>query len=130
MTSAAAVMRKTVTVLFCDVAGSTELGERLDPEALRAVMAPWFDATRTPVERWRVVSTIAGATPYARRLDVPLIGRADELAFLESEVDAAVRDRACRLVTVCAPAGVGKSRLAQELLARVDADVLSARCVS
>jgi class 3 adenylate cyclase/tetratricopeptide (TPR) repeat protein len=242
-------MRKTVTVLFCDVAGSTELGERLDPEALRAVMTRWFDAMRTPVERaggtvekfvgdavmavfgvpaaheddafravqaavemrdaavphglgirigvntgevvtgdgattlvtgdavntakrleeaaapgeiligaptrrlvanatvlepagavsakgkrepveaWRVVSTIAGATPYARRLDAPLVGRADELALLESEVDAAVRDRACRLVTVCAPAGVGKSRLAQELLARVDADVLSARCV-
>jgi class 3 adenylate cyclase/tetratricopeptide (TPR) repeat protein len=249
MASAAAVMRKTVTVLFCDVAGSTELGERLDPEALRAVMTRWFDAMRTPVERaggtvekfvgdavmavfgvpaaheddafravqaavemrdaavphglgirigvntgevvtgdgattlvtgdavntakrleeaaapgeiligaptrrlvanatvlepagavsakgkrepveaWRVVSTIAGATPYARRLDVPLVGRADELALLESEVDAAVRDRACRLVTVCAPAGVGKSRLAQELLARVDADVLAARCV-
>ena len=28
--------RKTVTVLFCDVTGSTALGERLDPEALRA----------------------------------------------------------------------------------------------
>ena len=27
--------RKTVTVLFCDVTGSTALGERLDPEALR-----------------------------------------------------------------------------------------------
>ncbi|MDQ4107527.1 MAG: hypothetical protein M3138_01810 [Actinomycetota bacterium] len=26
--------RKTVTVLFCDVAGSTSLGERLDPESL------------------------------------------------------------------------------------------------
>src|SRR5437763_2920540 len=51
MASAAAVMRKTVTVLFCDVAGSTELGERLDPEALRAVMTRWFDAMRTPVER-------------------------------------------------------------------------------
>ena len=44
MASAAAVMRKTVTVLFCDVAGSTELGERLDPEALRAVMTRWFES--------------------------------------------------------------------------------------
>jgi len=26
--------RKTVTVLFCDVTGSTSLGETLDPEAL------------------------------------------------------------------------------------------------
>jgi len=29
--------RKVVTVLFCDVAGSTALGDRLDPEALRRV---------------------------------------------------------------------------------------------
>jgi class 3 adenylate cyclase len=31
--------RKTVTVLFCDVVGSTALGESTDPEALRAVLA-------------------------------------------------------------------------------------------
>jgi class 3 adenylate cyclase len=30
--------RKTVTVVFADVSGSTALGERLDPEALRRVM--------------------------------------------------------------------------------------------
>ena len=29
-----------MTVLFCDVAGSTELGERLDPEALRDATDP------------------------------------------------------------------------------------------
>ena len=44
-------MRKTVTVLFCDVAGSTALGERLDPEALRRVMARYFEAMKTVVER-------------------------------------------------------------------------------
>jgi class 3 adenylate cyclase len=37
--------RKTVTVLFCDVTGSTELGEALDPEALRTLLAP--SCTRT-----------------------------------------------------------------------------------
>src|SRR4051812_19137518 len=36
--------RKTVTVLFCDVAGSTRLGEQLDPESLRRVMSRWFEA--------------------------------------------------------------------------------------
>jgi class 3 adenylate cyclase len=35
--------RKVVTVLFCDITGSTALGESLDPEALRAVMARYFD---------------------------------------------------------------------------------------
>jgi class 3 adenylate cyclase len=40
-----------VTVLFCDVTGSTALGERLDPEALRAVMARYFDVARGAIER-------------------------------------------------------------------------------
>jgi class 3 adenylate cyclase/tetratricopeptide (TPR) repeat protein len=40
-----------VTLLFCDVTGSTALGERLDPESLRAVMARYFDAARLVVER-------------------------------------------------------------------------------
>ena len=31
--------RKTVTVLYCDVTGSTALGESTDPEALRALLA-------------------------------------------------------------------------------------------
>src|SRR3954447_10513655 len=35
--------RKTVTLLFCDVVGSTALGERLDPETLRGVMTRYFD---------------------------------------------------------------------------------------
>src|SRR5712691_13423499 len=35
--------RKTVTVLFCDVAGSTSLGESVDPEALRALLARYFE---------------------------------------------------------------------------------------
>jgi class 3 adenylate cyclase len=43
--------RKTVTVLFCDVTGSTALGERLDPESLRRVLARYFDVARTAVER-------------------------------------------------------------------------------
>ena len=43
--------RKVVTVLFCDVAGSTALGERLDPEALRAVMNAYFEVAKTAIER-------------------------------------------------------------------------------
>ena len=35
-------VRKTVTALFCDVTGSTALGSRLDPEALRHLMEDWF----------------------------------------------------------------------------------------
>jgi class 3 adenylate cyclase/tetratricopeptide (TPR) repeat protein len=42
--------RKTVTVLFCDVTGSTELGESTDPEALRALLARYFERMRGIVE--------------------------------------------------------------------------------
>ena len=42
--------RKTVTVLFCDVTGSTALGERLDPESFRQVMRRYFDAARRVIE--------------------------------------------------------------------------------
>jgi class 3 adenylate cyclase/tetratricopeptide (TPR) repeat protein len=44
-------VRKTVTIVFCDVVGSTEMGERLDPEALRKVMARYFDQMRVAIER-------------------------------------------------------------------------------
>src|SRR3954471_3646568 len=44
-------VRRTVTVLFCDVTGSTELGERLDPEVLRVMLAGYFEQMRGIVER-------------------------------------------------------------------------------
>ncbi len=37
--------------MFCDVTGSTALGEKLDPEALRRVMTRFFDAMRAALER-------------------------------------------------------------------------------
>jgi class 3 adenylate cyclase/tetratricopeptide (TPR) repeat protein len=45
------VIRKTVTVLFADVADSTALGERIDPEALRGALARWFEEARSVIER-------------------------------------------------------------------------------
>jgi class 3 adenylate cyclase len=261
MASAVAAARRTVTVLFCDLAGSTELGELLDPESIRGLLERWYgtmraaveghggsvekfigdavmavfgvpqvheddalravraavemrnrlgrlnaellaeggpqlririgintgevvtgdgatalvtgDAVNTakrleeaassdeiligaatrrlvanaaqlepaapvtakgkrkPVAAWRVLETIVGAAPFARRLDAPLVGRADELAFLRRELDASTAGRECRLVTVFGVAGIGKSRLAAELLHEVagHAAVLSARCL-
>jgi class 3 adenylate cyclase/tetratricopeptide (TPR) repeat protein len=43
-------VRKTVTVLFMDVVGSTEMGERLDPESTRRVMSRLFDVVRPVLE--------------------------------------------------------------------------------
>ena len=43
--------RKTVTVLFCDLTDSTSLGETLDPERLRALLAGYFELMKGIVER-------------------------------------------------------------------------------
>src|SRR4026207_215067 len=43
--------RKVVTVLFCDVVGSTTLGESVDPEALRGLLARYFERMKTIIER-------------------------------------------------------------------------------
>jgi len=44
--------RKTVTVVFADLVGSTARAERLDPEDVRAVLAPYHDRLRTELERF------------------------------------------------------------------------------
>ena len=43
--------RRTVTVLFCDITGSTALGEQLDPESLRQVMSRYFSCMQAAVLR-------------------------------------------------------------------------------
>ena len=40
-----------MTVLFCDLTGSTALGETLDPERLRALLARYFDRMKTIIDR-------------------------------------------------------------------------------
>ncbi len=47
---AGAQVRKTVTILFADVAGSTALADALDPETVRRVMGRYFDACRSVLQ--------------------------------------------------------------------------------
>jgi class 3 adenylate cyclase len=44
-------VRKVVTVLFCDLTGSTAIGDRTDPEPLRALMSRYYDAARAVLQR-------------------------------------------------------------------------------
>jgi DNA-binding SARP family transcriptional activator len=235
--------RRTVTVLFCDLVGSSELAAQLDPEAYRALLSRYFELVRAPIERhggtlekfigdavlavfgvpelheddalravraaveaqaalrdaeiaarigistgevhvlsapgeslhvsgapasiasqlegrapnsgvllsndtyalvrdalraeeldgaWLVRDIVPGAPAYARRLDAPLVGRAQELERLHAAyVD--VRDSGrCRVVTVVGEAGIGKTRLLRELVLplREEARVLVGRCAS
>src|SRR5258708_14520983 len=41
--------RRIVTVLFADMAGSTELGEELDPEEMRGLLARYYAVARETV---------------------------------------------------------------------------------
>ena len=43
--------RKTVSVVFSDLAGSTAMQEALDPESVREVMARYYEVMRTVVQR-------------------------------------------------------------------------------
>jgi class 3 adenylate cyclase/tetratricopeptide (TPR) repeat protein len=43
--------RKVVSVLFTDLVGSTAMAERLDPEDVRAVLAPYYARLRSEIER-------------------------------------------------------------------------------
>jgi class 3 adenylate cyclase len=254
-------VRKTVTVVFCDVTGSTALGERLDPEALRRVMSRYFEEMKVAIERHvgtvekfigdavmavfgipvlheddalRAVraasemrdalvplnedlereygvrlavrigvntgAVVAGdpaagqaivtgdavnvaarleqaavpgeillgaetlrlvreavvsepvvplelkgkaepvaahrlkavtmGAPGRMRMASPMVGRRRELAALRRAFDLAIDDQACRLFTIVAPAGVGKSRLVEEFLDGLsDATVLRGRCL-
>ena len=238
--------RKTVTVLFCDVTGSTALGESRDPEAVRALLARYFErmkgiveshggtvekfigdavmalfgvptvheddalrACRAAVEMRdafpelgingrvgvntgevvtgtaerlatgdavnvaarleqaaapgevligagtralaREAITVEAVEPLAlkgktepvaafrlisahgvlrRRFATPMVGRESELLRLRDAFAQAVHDRSCRLFTVLGSAGVGKSRLAAEFLAGVEARVVQGTCLS
>ncbi len=44
-------VRKVVTILFCDLIGSTALGDRTDPETLRLLMRRYYETARVVLER-------------------------------------------------------------------------------
>ncbi|WP_433549828.1 adenylate/guanylate cyclase domain-containing protein [Micromonospora zamorensis] len=47
--------RRTVTVLFADIVGSTALVDRLDPEDVRALQRAYFDTVAGVLHRWQGV---------------------------------------------------------------------------
>src|SRR5215216_4141450 len=44
-------VRKIVSIVFCDLKGSTSLGESIDTESLREVLSKYFDEMRAVLER-------------------------------------------------------------------------------
>ena len=79
--------RKTVTVLFCDLTGSTALGETLDPERLRALLARYFERMKGIVERHGgSVEKFIGDAVMAV-FGVPVVHEDDALRALRSAVE-------------------------------------------
>ncbi len=97
--------------------------ERVDPAALRATGRE---------SAWRLLELAAGAPGYLRRLETPLIGRVEELGQIRQAFERAAGSRAVQLFTVLGPAGIGKSRLARELMASPGepTTVLEGHCLS
>jgi class 3 adenylate cyclase len=85
-----------------------------------------------PVPAWRLRGVREGASGFVRRLDTPLVGRESELATLLATVESAFEARAPHTITIVGPAGIGKSRLTNEVIAAVSAaaHVLVGRCLS
>ena len=74
---------------------------------------------------------LLGATgELARIFSTPMVGRRRELQALRDAFARADADRSCQLFTVLGSAGVGKSRLAAQFLAGLEARVVRGRCLS
>jgi predicted ATPase/class 3 adenylate cyclase len=84
-----------------------------------------------PVPAYRLLSVAAG-TGSTRSTDLPLVGRARELAALGAEFRRSVAGPECRLVTLLGEAGIGKSRLIEEFVRSLTDEVmvLGGRCLS
>jgi hypothetical protein len=79
----------------------------------------------------RRVEAVRGARGSARRLDTPFVGRDAELALLREALGKATEEQRCVAVTVVGEAGIGKTRLAEQLAAMlVRGRALHGQCLS
>jgi class 3 adenylate cyclase len=97
--------------------------EAIDPLSLKG--------KAEPVPAFRLLQVLPGAPGLVRRLDSPMVGRDGHLHQLLDVFDRAEQGPSCELVTIFGEAGVGKSRLAVELLSQLAqrARVLEGRCL-
>jgi DNA-binding SARP family transcriptional activator len=112
--------------------GETRIGEATRRLVQDAVRCEPLELPGGKAAAWRLLELLPGAPPFLRRFDAPLVGRDGELAQLRQAFERARRERRAQLFTVFGEAGIGKTRLAQELAHSVEAEatVLTGRCLS
>jgi tetratricopeptide (TPR) repeat protein len=84
------------------------------------------------VAAFRLLDVDPVASGVARHLDAALVGRERELRLLREAWERVLSESGCHLFTLLGVAGVGKSRLVEELLGAIgdEAVVLRGRCLS
>jgi DNA-binding SARP family transcriptional activator len=86
---------------------------------------------REAVRAFRLLEIELATPVFGRRLDATLVGRKRELAALRRALKRAVDGSRAQVVVVVGAPGVGKTRLANELVRRArDVTALSGRCLS
>jgi len=85
-----------------------------------------------PLVAYRLVGLRPDVPAFTRPIATPFVGRVDELRRLRTAFDDAIADASARLATIVGTPGIGKSRLARELLASVEAEarILVGRCTA
>jgi len=127
--------RRLITALFCDLVGSTELGERLDPELLRKVLDRYFDAMRAAIQRHGgtvekfIGDAVVGAfgVPEAHEDDALRAVRASlEMREAAAELDREIDDPEVRvLVRVAIDCGEAFADEASVTQGRIVGDVFN-----
>ena len=117
--------------------GEVLLGEatyRLVVDAVVVEPAPPVEAKgkSRPLAAWRLLGLRPDTPAFARPIATPFVGRDREVDELRRAFDTAVRESSCRLATIVGPPGIGKSRLARELVHSLEkeARVVVGRCVA
>jgi class 3 adenylate cyclase/tetratricopeptide (TPR) repeat protein len=100
------------------------VGDAVDAESVEPLA---MKGKRDPVSAFRLIRV--GEAPERLRSDT-FVGRERELDQIVAAWARAGAEQRCELVTIVADAGVGKTRLAAEALARLDTRVVRARCLS
>jgi DNA-binding SARP family transcriptional activator len=111
---------------------SSELGEAADSGEI-VLDEPTHRLVRETVVTeaangvWRLIDVREHVPGDARRLVSSMVGRGRELRRLEDAFEQAVGDRSCQLFTVLGLAGVGKTRLVQEVVDDLGSRAIVAR---